>query len=768
MQVTHLFEAECSTATSSVRSLVKHKAKLSRSTPDAILYLSQALGLINLFSHQQQSHFTNLFLLANSSSPFMKFLFLYRLRFIQFYFLIPISPLLVLDWNYWSSLTIFKQDYIASTIASLMSTPFRLSCAGSASRGLYYLSQLLTPQNTHLISWSVIYSNSIKKHKGYARTPKWYTDLSSNVTINVHSGLLQDRFMTYPSISSVVRTLAPCTPVIGYKKNWIVTLDDNGHPLFGKQLQIQPTNSTCTIVHWKSDCLTTPGDLITLIPCSGCTLNINKSSYSKKTIATSLVACSYSVSLLQSIILPTKKTSITANTFHIVATLSWADIMEFVTAYFNRLYIRPDFSGLALPTSLSNTSMDSTTPSLFMVEDIAASSSVVVSSDSHYTFYTDGSLINLGTSDVSMGWGWMQIVQDSGFLNSIATFKHGIICDWPSSSRAEAAAIYAALSASPANSVIKIYTDSQTAINGLKQCSLSTYSNSRLYYKTTNFELWAIIQKLITDKCLSVKPFKVKAHSNFYWNDFADSLANTAHTADDSVLISHLDLAATHDFILKYDDIVCESNPRHIFKQYHQMVYMQNLLALSRFRFLSLSTDSSQYIVDWALTWHVLMFQPNHDNSFTMDNASKHFTMKFQLFLEDLPTLESLKRTRPDLYIEILTYRSCEDQLEDFMHLFMCKNRRLKLQQILNSYMRHLFTKIKEAGDIADRDYSIQINKITSLPCWSFSSSNWSSYSLVCDCLPATFLEVFEELDIPRLSAMNVIAAIHNNFINKF
>src|SRR3989337_2990874 len=79
----------------------------------------------------------------------------------------------------------------------------------------------------------------------------------------------------------------------------------------------------------------------------------------------------------------------------------------------------------------------------------------------------------------------------------------------------------------------QIYTDSQTAIDGLKHCSLSTYSYSRLYYKTTNFELWAIIQKLILDKHLSVLPFKVKAHSNLYWNDFADSLANTAHTADE-------------------------------------------------------------------------------------------------------------------------------------------------------------------------------------------------------------------------------------------
>ncbi|CAB4409453.1 unnamed protein product [Rhizophagus irregularis] len=142
--------------------------------------------------------------------------------------------------------------------------------------------------------------------------------------------------------------------------------------------------------------------------------------------------------------------------------------------------------------------------------------------------------------------------------------------------------------------------------------------------------------------------------------------------------------------------------------------------------------------------------------------------MKFQLFLEDLPTLESLKRLRPDLYIDILTCRSCEDQLEDFMHLFMCKKCRLKLQQILNSYMRHLTAKIKEAGDNANRDYSPQINRITSLPCWSFSSSNWSSYSLVRGCLPSAFLEIFEDLDIPRLTTMNVIAAIHNNFINKF
>ncbi|CAB4418026.1 unnamed protein product [Rhizophagus irregularis] len=797
MQVTHLSKAECSSAASSVRTLVKHKAKLSRSTPDAILYLSQALGLINLFSHQQQSHFTNLFLLANSSS-FMKFLFLYRLRFIQFYFLIPISPLMVLDWAYWSSLTIFKQDYIASTIASLVSTPFRLSrtilssvpdlaypnghtplyrCLSAKifksslhrlrKRGFFYLSQLLTPQGTHLASWSVIYSNSPQK-LGHGLVTKWYQDLFSNVTDSSQPGLLLGQFVSSQPVQSLAKDLTPCIPLTGSKKHWIVTLDNDCSPLFGKQLSFQPSRSACIIAHWISDCSSRPGDLIVLKPCPGCDFNMYKSSYKKKPVSIGSVSCACSVPLPESLILPTKKTSITANTLQIVATVSWAEIVDFVASFIESHSGRVVSSATSSLAPLMDNNAGSAATDLFTAADIAASSPVVITEDSHYTFYTDGSLINLGTAEVSMGWGWVQIVQDSGFLNSIAAYKHGVIHDWPSSSRAEAAAIYAALSAAPANSVIKIYTDSQTAIDDLKRCSSSIYSNSRLYYKTTNFELWALIQKLINDKNLSVSPFKVKAHSNFYWNDFADSLANTAHTADDSVIIARLDLAAVHDFVLSYDNVVCETNPRHLLKQYHQMLYMEELLKLSRFRFLSLLTESSAYEVNWALTWHSLLFQPKHDDSFTQANASLHYTMKFQLFLEDLPTLESLKRLRPDLYIDILTCRSCEDQPEDFMHLFMCKKRRVKLQQILNSYLRHLTSKITEAGIKADRDFSAQIDRIMSLPCWSFSSSSWSSYSLVRGCLPSAFLDVFMELDIPRLSAMNVIAAIHNNFINKF
>ncbi|PKY63099.1 hypothetical protein RhiirA4_490974, partial [Rhizophagus irregularis] len=260
---------------------------------------------------------------------------------------------MVLDWAYWSSLNIFKQDYIASTIASLVSTPFRLSRTNLSSvpdlaypnghtplyqclsikifrsslhrlrkRGFFYLSQLLTPQGTHLASWSVIYSNSVQK-LSHGLVTKWYQDLVFNVTDPNQFGLLLDQFASaQPTqfVHSTAKDLIPCIPLVGSKKHWIVTLDDESSPLFGKQLSFQPSRFTCTIAHWISDCSSHPGDLITLKSCPGCDFNMYKSSYTKKPVSIGSVSCACSVPLPESLILPTKKTSITANTSQIVAT----------------------------------------------------------------------------------------------------------------------------------------------------------------------------------------------------------------------------------------------------------------------------------------------------------------------------------------------------------------------------------------------------------------------------------------------------------------
>ncbi|GBC15251.2 RNA-directed DNA polymerase from mobile element jockey-like [Rhizophagus irregularis DAOM 181602=DAOM 197198] len=742
MQVTHLSESDCHLITRSIRSVVKHKANFSRSLPNSILFLSHALGLINLFAHQRQCHITNLFLMANSSSVFIQSLFIYRLCLIQYNFLIPISPLLIKDWSIWSSLFSFKKDYIACTIALLSSTPFRLlhtqlsklpnlslidgrvplfECMTPKAfkayfpilrkRQLFYLSQLVTPQGTHLISWKAYYDNLVGR-RGPGRIPYWYKDIQHATTIPDSNNRLMDQFNFTPTIDSSFYDLTPCLSSPPTTKNWIVTLDDYGSPIFGKQLLVQASRGTCSIVHWISpDCEFSPGDLIRLSPCPGCAAHTPLPP-SKKWNA-DLTLCTPTVSLQHSLILPTTNERIRRTTSEVTSPFTWADIEDGVRLYYSRLDF--DFNSSSADTAIAPdtpVTIESSAAAVF------ANSPLVISSDSRYIFFTDGSLINLGTPDVSMGWSWMQIVPDAGFPNSIATYAHGLIRDNPSSSRAGAAAIYAVLTISPRDSEVTIYTDSQTAIDGLQSCFSSIYSNSRLYYKTTNFELWAIIERTILSKNLTVLPVKVKAHSGNYLNDFADSLANTAHTASSSILISGMDLASAHDFVLIYDN------------------------------------DVVYYIVDWELTWFTLNFKPSHDASFTPEHASRHLTFKFKLFLDDLPTLEKLKWTRPDLYIDELTCRSCIDRIEDLMHLFMCKRRRLPMQQILQSYQNHLISKLLEASNLVDTDPTPFIAKLTSLSCWSFSSTNWSSFALSVVAYPnssSTYLLIYPFHELLRL-----------------
>ncbi|GBC09967.1 hypothetical protein RclHR1_09240001 [Rhizophagus clarus] len=422
MQVTHLTEKDCDVSTQHTCSLIKHKANFSRSLPNSLLYLPQALGLINL----------------------------------------------------------------------------------------------------------------------------------ANTTIPDSNDQLQDRYVCSPLITSTV-TLSPGVSTSRTNRKWIVTLDDVDVPLFGKQLSVQLAKNTCVIVYWISDCLSFPSDLICLRPCLSCDAHTPFSTAS--THPSDSTRCTFKVSLLQSLVLSTINERICQNTTKIISSHSWADLSNFVTSYFHRLDLSPDFS---LSSSTVNRPFAAVS---FTTRLSHLPTPVVLAPHSHYCYYTDGSLINLSTAEVSMGWSWVQVIHDAGYLNSVAIYACGSIRDWPSFSRAEAAAIFATLAVTPADSTVSIYTDSQTTIDGLRLCASFSYTNSRLYYKTSNFELWASIERCIYGNQFTVLPIKVKGHNGNYWNEFADSLANTAHLSDDVTSLHIDDYTSSHDIRLVYDDIVCESNP---------------------------------------------------------------------------------------------------------------------------------------------------------------------------------------------------------------
>jgi hypothetical protein len=80
----------------------------------------------------------------------------------------------------------------------------------------------------------------------------------------------------------------------------------------------------------------------------------------------------------------------------------------------------------------------------------------------NFTFYTDGSVKNLGTSECKSGYGWIQIHPNT----PCETFK-GSILFFPSSTKSETMAIMIALITISRNSICTIITDSTNCVHTL-------------------------------------------------------------------------------------------------------------------------------------------------------------------------------------------------------------------------------------------------------------------------------------------------------------
>ena len=132
-----------------------------------------------------------------------------------------------------------------------------------------------------------------------------------------------------------------------------------------------------------------------------------------------------------------------------------------------------------------------------------------------YRYYTNSSLKQLD-SDVLMGVSW---TNDTGTQQFSCRIEH-----WPSSTRAELAAIWVTLLIIPSNKHVVIYTDSQAAIDGIKEAT-NPRSSRFSCFNNTNHTLKLLIKDCTDSKHLRVTYIKVKGHSNDILNDQADELA---------------------------------------------------------------------------------------------------------------------------------------------------------------------------------------------------------------------------------------------------
>ncbi|CAB4385505.1 unnamed protein product [Rhizophagus irregularis] len=129
-----------------------------------------------------------------------------------------------------------------------------------------------------------------------------------------------------------------------------------------------------------------------------------------------------------------------------------------------------------------------------------------------FEFYTDGSLIELGTEQCNISCAFAQI---SDLFDIPHVEFYSTIDKWPSAYRGELLAVLLALSVVPKNSKVRINTDSLNVITQFEKLKKSRFSQtSREYFKANNNFLWAILCRIILTLNLHVEMFKVVAHGD--------------------------------------------------------------------------------------------------------------------------------------------------------------------------------------------------------------------------------------------------------------
>ncbi|PKC53349.1 hypothetical protein RhiirA1_543229 [Rhizophagus irregularis] len=152
-----------------------------------------------------------------------------------------------------------------------------------------------------------------------------------------------------------------------------------------------------------------------------------------------------------------------------------------------------------------------------------------------FEFYTDGSLIELGTEQCNISCAFAQI---SDLFDIPHVEFYSTIDKWPSAYRGELLAVLLALSVVPKNSKVRINTDSLNVITQFDTLKKSRFSQtSREYFKANNNFLWAILCRIILTLNLHVEMFKVAAHGDDLGNNYVDNLAKIAHTDQDRYIV---------------------------------------------------------------------------------------------------------------------------------------------------------------------------------------------------------------------------------------
>jgi ribonuclease HI len=326
-----------------------------------------------------------------------------------------------------------------------------------------------------------------------------------------------------------------------------------------------------------------------------------------------------------------------------------------------------------------------------------------------------------------MSFGLIQTGLDAPNIELSAT-----IDNWPSSTRAEVAAVFSALIISPVNSDIIINTDSETLIRHFNLQPLVPSSRSIL--KEQDKYLWIAIRETIIRNGLSVRFNKVDAHSGNYFNDKVDALSKAARYSS-KVLSLKVSNFITLQVAPVWKNIRISTHLRHFIADISRNDGFEKWFNLHR------NSKYRRLQIDWHSTFSAL--DNDEDSSSTSFQASSVKRSKIKYLIEELPTVEHIKKRRPDLYDNWLCPR-CNSVQESFNHVWLCSNISTLMARIIletQTDLHHLVSEVVTSS-LPSRVYLIPPIILENHTMWSlsFSSQEFTFIDLIKGFIP---LELF-------------------------
>jgi ribonuclease HI len=657
----------CNKLLSQYLTVAKHKAGLSKSTPNSTLLNHNIYGVKNVWDIQLQHHITNLLIRINNQQllgsstqirlqqlqnnlwsptnilqhqhPLIDGKNRHTTTFKIIQLLQNLNMTIQIDNNIQNIQTL---TYPHTSIESILDKhPQYLSFKQQLrTKHIMYLEQLTSSDNTILLDWSHISSRINYLPTG--RKPKWFSILEQTILLNLHTRKINNN-LPLPDVN----TFSLNTGHYKHKPSpWLLTLKNNDI-IIGKARKYNQSNNTISITHWSFEfdpSVTNlyPTPQTSCNPCLGCSYNSHRIQNK----------CTFDISAtLSTKFLGRKKYS------------NSLSILNLNSHYLDLLYS----IALKTPTNIPDL------PSIYIQQnpiDTIFHTNIITNrlnqlannniTSADLTFYTDGSVTNISTDQCKMSIGWVQIYNNTIQQTFSAPIQH-----WPSSYKAELIAILSAISTCPRNCKVEIYTDSQSIISKYNKITTQPPKPNKAY-SYNYWPIWHTLLNLIKSYSLSVNFYKVTAHSDNTFNNLADSLAK--NTSFNYYLDFKHNNLYNPSYFLQLNGINVESPTRRTIKNISNAYNIA--MWSSQNRMNQIIPISSQ--IDWNSTW--LYLNNNHKRSYNYTNFQLSHSKSFRVknIINSLSTIHNLHYLYPHIF-NTINCISCNSH-EHSLHWVICPN----------------------------------------------------------------------------------------------